>query len=228
MFGYLGDYMDPFMNLLLFIVLVGIVLVIGLVRAGFGNRSVKSKSRNAKTAPWDLHEFLNLKPSRPGPREYYGFSEESVRSHAHRFVGRFDGAILHWEEVPVLDLILENKFPVSYLPDKGKKEDFFQAGLYALALAESGVSCMDAKIVTIYCLQDVAKRCLLRNSPKKCWDCGEGRIFSQRYNQREIRKQLKRIDEVWYKKRRPRASPTEANCRPCPYSRNGKCNYSAV
>lgn len=220
--------MDSFKNLLQFIFLVVIVLVVGFIRTGFGNSNVKSKLRNAKTAPWDLHEFLNLKPSHSKSMEYYRFSEESVRSHAHRFVGRFDGAILHWEEVPILDLIIENKFPVSYLPDKGKKEDFFQAGLYALALAESGVSCINTKLVTIYCLQDIAKRCLLGNSPKKCWDCEEGRSFSKRFDQQEIRKHLKRIDEVWYKKRSARASPTEANCRPCPYSKNGKCNYSAV
>jgi len=220
--------MNPFLNLLLFILLVTIVLVTGLIRAGFGNHNVRSKLRNAKIAPWNLHEFLTLKPGRPKSNEYYRFSEQSVRSHAHRFAGRFDGAILHWEEVPILDLVIENKFPVRYLPDNGKKEDFFQAGLYALAMAESGVSCIDTKLVTIYCLQDVAKRCLLGNSPKTCWNCGEGRIFSQRYNQREIRKQLKRIDEVWYKKRRPRASPTEANCRPCPYSKSGNCNYAVV
>jgi len=205
--------MNPFLNLLLFILLVTIVLVTGLIRAGFGNHNVRSKLRNAKIAPWNL---------------YYRFSEQSVRSHAHRFAGRFDSAILHWEEVPILDIVMENKFPVRHLPDNGKEEDFFQAGLYALALAESGVSCIDTKLVTIYCLQDVAKRCLLGNSPKTCWNCGEGRIFSQRYNQREIRKQLKRIDEVWYEKRKPRASPTEANCRPCPYGKNGKCNYTVV
>jgi len=220
--------MDSILNLFLFIVLVGIVLVTGFVRVGFRTITVKGKLRNAKTAPWGLHEFLNLKPSRPKSNEYYRFNEESVRSHAHRFVGRLDSAILHWKEVPILDLVVENKFPVSYLPEKAKKEDFFQAGLYALALSESGVSCRDTKLVIIYCLQDVAKRCLFGDAPKKCWDCDEGTIFSQQFNQRKITKYLKRIDEVWYKKRRPKASPTETNCRPCPYSRNGKCNYSAV
>ncbi len=125
--------MDPILNLVLFIILVGIVLVTGFIRIGFRTITVKGMLRNAKTSPWDLHEFLNLKPGHPKPHEYYRFSEESVRSHAHRFVGRFDSAILHWKEVPILDMIVENKFPVNYLPEKVKKEDFFQAGLYALA-----------------------------------------------------------------------------------------------
>ena len=184
--------------------------------------------RNAKKAPWDLQEFLSLNPSNPKRSEYYSFNEESVRSHAHRYVGRFDGAILHWEEVPVLDMIIENKFPVSFLPEKVKKEDIFQAGLYALALVDTGVSCSDAKLVIIYCLQDAAKRCLQGNSPKKCWDCGEGKIFSKKFDQREIMKDLAKLDAVWYKKRKPRAKPTEDNCRPCPFSKNGKCNYLAI
>ena len=84
------------MNLLLFILLVGTVLVIAVFRVGLGTISVKGKMRNAKSAPWDLQEFLSLNPSSPKRNEFYRFSEESVRSHAHRFVGRFDGAILHW------------------------------------------------------------------------------------------------------------------------------------
>jgi hypothetical protein len=220
--------MSAFLNLLLFILLIGTILVIAIFRVGAGTISIRGKMRNAKPAPWDLQEFLNLNPSSPKRNEFYRFSEESVRSHAHRYVGRFDGAILHWEEVPILDLIIENKFPVSYLPDKVKKEDIFQAGLYALALAETGISCRDTRLVIIYCLQDIAKTCLQGNSQRKCWDCGEGKLFSQKFNQREIMKSLKRIDAVWYKRRKPQASPTEDHCRPCPYSRNGKCNYSAV
>jgi len=137
--------MDPISNLVLFIFFVGIIIVTGFMKMGFRTITVKGKLRNAETSQWDLNEFLNLKPSSPKSNEYYRFSEESVRSQAHRFVGRFDSAILHWEEVPILDLIVENKFPVSYLPDKAKKEDFFQAGLYALALSESGVCILSSR-----------------------------------------------------------------------------------
>jgi hypothetical protein len=218
--------MNPFLYIVSFSVLIGLILIIAVYRLGVGTLSVKGKLRNAHKAPWALHEFLTLNPSKPKNKEYYRFNEEPVRSHAHRFVGRFDGAILHWEEVPILDMIIENKFPVSYLPEHAKREDIFQAGLYALALADSGVSCRDTKLVIIYCLQDEAKRCWQGNTPKMCWECNEGRIYAQNFNQREILKSLSKIDEVWYKKRRARTNPSEENCRPCPYSMNGKCNYS--
>ena len=220
--------MSAFLNLLLFILLVGIVLVVAIFRAGVRTISINGKLRNANLAPWDLQEFLSLNPRNPKRKEFYKFSEQSVRSHAHRYVGRFDGAILHWENVPILDMIIENKFPVNYLPEKVKKEDIFQAGLYALALADTGISCRDTRLVIIYCLQDSAKRCLHRNSQRNCWDCREAKIFSQKFNQHEIMKHLVIIDAVWYKKRKPRARPSEENCRSCPFSINGRCNYSAV
>jgi hypothetical protein len=220
--------MTPFLNIFSFSVFVGITLVIAIYRFRMGTLSVKGKLRNALIAPWNLHEFLTLNRSRPHYNEYYRFTEEPVMSHAHRFVGRFDGAILHWEEVPILDMIIENKFPVSYLPERAKREDIFQAGLYALALADSGVSCSYTKLVIVYCLQDDAKRCQEGNTPKKCWECNDGRIYSQNFNQREILRSLSKINQVWYKKRRPRANPSHDNCLPCPYSMNGKCNYSTV
>ncbi|MHA1136459.1 MAG: hypothetical protein ACTSSE_08235 [Candidatus Thorarchaeota archaeon] len=220
--------MNPFLSIFSFSVLIALILIIAIYRIGVGTFSVRGKMRNAQKAPWDLHEFLILNPSKPKNNEYYRFSEESIRSHAHGFVGRFDGAILHWKDAPILDMIIESKFPISYLPERAIKEDIFQAGLYALALADTGVSCKDAKLVIIYCLQDVAKRCLQGNTSKMCWDCGEGKIFYQNCDLREVMKNLSKINEVWYKKRRPRANPTEDHCRPCPYSKNGKCNYSAV
>lgn len=216
------------MNLLFFVLFIGTILVIAILRAGFGFNSIKGIISNASFAPWNFHEFLKLSQSSPKSNEFYRFNEESVRSHAHRYVGRFDSAIFHWEDVPILDLIIENKFPVSYLPDRVKKEDIFQAGLYALALAESGVSCRDAKLVIIYCLQDAAKRCLQGNSQRRCWDCSDGKIFSQNFNQREIMKNLAKINAVWYKKRKPDANPSEDNCHHCPYSRDGRCNYSVA
>ena len=182
--GFSGDLMNPFLSIFSFAALIAIILIIAVFRIGLGTLTVKGKMRSAQKAPWDLHEFLSLNPSKPKHNEYYKFSEESVRSHAHRFVGRFDGAILHWEDVPILDMIIENKFPVSYLPERVKKEDIFQAGLYALALADTGVSCRNSKLVIIYCLQDVAKRCLQGNKPRMCWECGEGKIFTQNFNRR--------------------------------------------
>lgn len=226
--GYSGDLMNPYLNIFSFSILIAIIVAIAIYRIRVGTLSVRGKMRNAQKAPWDLHEFLTINPSKSKNNEYYRFSEESVRSHAHGFVGRFDSAILHWDDGSILDMIIENKFPVSYLPERAKGEDIFQAGLYALALADTGVSCRDAKLVIVYCLQEVARRCLQGNTPRMCWDCSKGKIFSQNCNLREVMKNLSKIDEVWYKKRHPRANPSEDNCRPCPYSMNGKCNYSAV
>ena len=220
--------MNPYLNIVSFAFLLSIIFIIAIYRSGIGNLTVRGKMKHAQPAPWDLHEFLSLNPTRPRENEYYRFNEEAVRSHAYRFVGRFDSAILHWEDAPILDMIIENKFPVSYLPDSVKREDIFQAGLYALALAEGGVSCSETKLVVIYCLQDTAKKCFESNSAKMCWQCGKGRIFSKNYSRNRIVKDLSKINEVWYAKRKPRANPTEDNCRPCPFSENGKCNYSAV
>ena len=184
--------------------------------------------KGANSAPWPLHEFLLLNPRKTKRNDYYRFNEENVRSHAQRFLGRFDTAILHWEESPILDVMIERKFPVNELPANVKAEDLFQAGLYTLALSESGVSCRDAQLVIVYCLQDIARKCLDGNSSRDCWRCSDGRKFHRRYKEKDVRKHLKRLDEVWYDKRKPRPSPSLQTCRPCPYGKNGKCNYSEI
>lgn len=212
-------------NLLLFILLVTTILLVAVIRSktGFG---ILSKINRAEKSPWKLHEFLLLNPNRKRRGEYYRFNEEIVRSHAHKYLGRFDTAILHWEESPVLDLIIERKFPIYKLPEKKREEDIFQAGLYAFALLESGVSCRDSKLAIIYCLQDVAKRCLDKKTQSKCWSCSEGKKFIKNFNKQEIEKNLKRLNEVWYLNRKPKASPSISKCGSCPYSKNGICNYS--
>ena len=65
------------------------------------------------------------------------------------YVGRFVGAVLHWEKSPILDIVIEYKFPVKHLPRQTRKEDVFQSGLYALALLDSGLSCSSTRLVTI-------------------------------------------------------------------------------
>ncbi len=218
--------MDPILNLLLFITLLSSILLVALFR--FESTGISGKVRRANAAPWDLHEFLLLNPSKGKYNEYYRFNEETVRSHTHRFLGRFDTAILHWEKSPILDAMVERKFPVNNLPERVKEEDIFQAGLYTLALAESGVSCSETQLAIIYCLQDTAKRCLSKKSPINCWSCPEGKKFHRKYNEKIVRKQLKRLDEVWYNKRKPKPSPSPQTCGTCPYGRNGKCNYSEI
>lgn len=185
------------------------------------------KMRRAVSAPLCLSEFLTKKQKQWKNHTYYYFSEEAVRSLGHRFVGRFDGAVIHWDDVAILDLIIELKFPSQYLPRHKKPEDVFQAGLYALALMESGVSCSSTKLVTIYCPQDRAEKCLERKSIGDCWRCSESRSYVTKFRPNDVLRTLKRLDEVWYEGRKPRPTHDESNCRVCPYS-NSRCNYTLV
>ncbi|MFW9960849.1 MAG: hypothetical protein ACFFDV_07520 [Candidatus Thorarchaeota archaeon] len=220
--------MDQLLNILAFSILIGTIAVIAAIRSVHFFRRTSNIMGKAQNSPWSLLDFMQLKPSRWKRYEYYRFVEEPVRSFAHRYNGRIDTAILHWEKVPILDFLIEYKFPINHIPTKMKDEDYFQLGLYSLALAESGVSCSTAKLSTVYCLQDVAKRCTQDKSKRMCWSCGEGRIFEKRFNPDNIEKHLKRLDEVWYQKRLPKAAPSVARCRPCPFSKSGNCNFSTV
>ena len=220
--------MDRLLNILAFALLIGIVAFIGLTKSNRNHWGTSSIIRKSQKSPWNLVEFTQLHPSHWKRREYYRFTEELVRSLAHRYFGRFDTAILHWEDAAILDVLIEYKFPVNYLPTKMKEEDHFQAGLYSLALAESGISCSSTRLVTVYCLQDDAKRCVQDKLKRNCWSCGDGRIFEKKFNPDKIHKHLKRLDEVWYKKRKPIATPSKTKCRPCPFSQRGDCNFTAI
>jgi hypothetical protein len=219
--------MEAYLGLMLFIAFIGGVLVLLNMQARTGFSTTGMKMRRAIQSPWSLSDFLKLNPSRWKIAEYYSFSEVTVHSLGHRYVGRFDSAILHWEEVPVLDVIIEYKFPVTHLPEQSRPEDVFQAGLYAFAFMETGVSCSTTRLVTIYCLQDRAKRCVDGKSNKSCWSCGDGKIYTNRFNPRKVIRTLKRLDEIWYKGRTPKPSPELRKCRSCPFRRD-KCNYSAA
>ena len=183
--------------------------------------------RRAVSAPVCLSEFLTKEERQRKSHFYYFFSEETVRSLGHRFVGRFDGAVIHWEDVAVLDLVIEYKFPSHQLPSHKKPEDVFQAGLYALALMESGISCSSTKLVTIYCPQDRAEKCLERKSIRDCWRCSESRSYVAKFRPNDVLRTLRRLDEVWYEGRKPKPTQEEYNCRVCPY-RNDRCSYSLV
>lgn len=209
------------------IVFIGGIILLLISQPKTGLSTVGMKMRGAVLSQWSLYEFLQLKPSRWKFNQYYSFSEETVRSLGHRFIGRFDNAIFHWEDSPVLDLIIEHKFPVRHLPKKSRPEDIFQAGLYALALYESGVSCSTTRLVNIYCLQDRAKKCLEGSTAIECWLCSDNKIHVKRFNPNKMIKALKKMDEVWFDNQKPRPSPEQGKCRSCPYSRE-KCNYSVV
>ena len=203
------------------------ILLILILETHTGFVATSMKMGRAIPSPWSLAEFIRLEPGKRKNYQYYSFSEENVRSLGNRYVGRLDTAILHWEQALILDLIIEYKFPVNHLPSKAREEDVFQSGLYALALQESGVSCSSAKIVTIYCLQDKAKECVSQKTAKQCWRCNDGKTFTTRFRPERVKKDLSKLDEVWYKGRKARPVQKPSICRACPYSKN-RCNYSAI
>ena len=218
--------MNPFASIILLAVFIGGVFTILHMNSGGAFNTTGRRIRKAQSSEWTLVEFLSLK-NRPNSNRSFLFNEQPIFSLGHRFNGRFDNAVLHWEEAPILDAIIERKFPTRHLPEKPRNEDIFQAGLYALALFESGVSCASTRLVLVYCLQKNAKQCIGRNH-NDCVACSNGLVFSRRFNQKRVLRALEKLDEVWYHGRKPKASPNEWKCRGCPYGRNGTCNHSAA
>ncbi|MFW9963307.1 MAG: hypothetical protein ACFFCX_07080 [Candidatus Sifarchaeia archaeon] len=217
-------------NLDTLIIMIGFfagVLLLFTVHPRTRFSTTRLKIKRANPAPWSMSEFLNTKSSQVAINQHYYFSEEIVRSLGHRYIGRLDGAVLHWKEVPILDCVIEFKFPVSILPRRVRAEDLFQSGLYALALLESGVSCSSTMLVIVYCLQEKAKRCQSRKSTKLCWECCDGKTFVRRFKSKKVIGELHRLDEVWYNGRQPKPTRELSSCRICPYSRN-RCKYSLV
>lgn len=219
--------MSDITNLLMLVAFISGILLLLYLQPETSFATIGMKMQRATQAQWSLNEFLRMKQNRWKVNKYYSFSEETVRSLGHRFVGRFDAAILHWANAPVLDAIVEYKFPVNHLPSQSRPEDVFQAGLYALALRESGVSCSSTRLVVIYCLQEKAKRCVRKGSTRECWRCRNGKVFVTRFKPKNVLRGLKRLDEVWYEGRKPRPAKESSRCKVCPYSRD-MCNYSVV
>jgi CRISPR/Cas system-associated exonuclease Cas4 (RecB family) len=217
---------DPFASAIFLAAFIGGISTILYMNSAGAFSVAGRRIRKAEMSEWTLTEFLSLE-SRPNSKRSFLFSEQSVFSLGHRFNGRFDNAVLHWEEAPVLDAIIERKFPTRHLPEKPRDEDIFQAELYALALMESGVSCSSTKLVLVYCLQKNAKECIGRNHPN-CVACGNGLVFTRRFKQKRVLRALEKLDEVWYQGRKPKANPREWRCRGCPYGRNGVCNHTAA
>jgi len=221
-------HMDPAQSILLLAIFLAGALALlydvrkGTIKSIFGiiNRSI--------VAPWDLNTFLQLESEPPEPKQCYSFAEETVVSMGHRYNGRFDQAVLRFDGVPVLEIVIERKFPSRNIPKIVRTEDMFQAGLYALALMERGVSCSSTRLVVIYCTQKAASNCVSVGKGMNCFGCRKGRAFQQEFNLKRVLKTLKKLDEIWYKKRKPRPSPEVGKCRACPYGTNGVCNHSAA
>lgn len=183
--------------------------------------------RDAELARWTLSQFLHLNSDRRTFGKSFIFREQTIRSLGHRYVGRFDYAVLHWKEVPILDAVIERKFPRNYLPSRPRPEDTFQAGLYALGLLQSGVSCSSARLILMYCLQEAARRCIGKNRAD-CLSCKKGTMFTQRFRPRKVLKALRKLDEVWFDGRKPKASPIPSKCRACPYGIDQSCRHSST
>ncbi len=223
-----GDTLEPEMSaLLLAIYLIGVLDILIQERQSLsfiGHRSISI----AKPIQMGINAFARRGPDDANPKKTYSFSEESAVSMSHRYNGKFDTAILRWDTGPILVALIERKFPRSILPNQVKAEDVFQASLYALALKEKGISSTSTQILVVYCLQEVAIKCLKKKGGLDCFSCKEGKVFKSRYNEKKTLKQLTKLDEVWYEGRKPKPDPSVENCRACPFSKKVKCKYSAV
>jgi hypothetical protein len=220
--------LDPTLSGLFLLVFIGglLLLLFGMTKTPFS--STTRTIRKSKSAIWNLSEFRRLKPGELDPKQPYLFTEEHVISMGHQFNGRFDAAVLRSAEAPILEIMIERKFPTKILPEEVRQEDMFQAELYILALMESGVSCTSTRTIILYCLQDEATRCPYHRETRVCMSCPKGRKFETKFNQKKVLRVLSKLDEVWYYSRKPKASPSVTNCRVCPYSMKHICQYSAV
>ncbi len=214
-------------SLLLLLFLVGILILLYLGKQNF-IFTVYGRIKRATPAQMNINSFARKGPRSKNPKKTYAFSEMNAVSMTHRYRGRFDTTVLRWDTGPILVALIERKYPRSVLPQTAKPEDVFQASLYALALKEKGISCSSSQLLTIYCLQDAATRCLKKQGGLDCLRCKEGRVFKTRFNEKKTLKQLDRLDEVWYESRKPKPNSTQLNCRVCPYSKKRKCEHSAV
>ena len=219
---------DPVQSIMLLaIFLAGALALLYDIGEGSINPVFRIINR-AIDSPWDLNTFLHLESDQPESSQYFSFAEETVVSMGHRYNGRFDQAVLRFSGVPVLEVVIERKFPSRNMPKIVRTEDIFQAGLYALALMERGVSCSSTRLVVIYCSQNAASNCVHTGKSVNCFEWGKGRIFQENFSPKKVLKTLKKLDEIWYKRRKPKPSPEVGKCRACPYGANGVCNYSAA
>ncbi|TFF96128.1 hypothetical protein EU546_01990 [Candidatus Thorarchaeota archaeon] len=205
---------------------LGILVIILVLSKKPLNYRARRILLNARSTEMSVKELLELDSPRSKKRgRGYLLCEQTVKSVGHRYAGRLDAAVMSWEEVPTAHLVVERKFPVNHLPKAARQEDFFQAGLYALALLETGVSCSSTLLMIIYCLQDRAKRCMEKPSRQSCASCGDARVFVSRFNQNQLERTLERLDEVWFSRRPPRPTRRADMCRICPFGAKGTCNY---
>lgn len=213
-------------TVLAFVIVAGIMLLV-YTKVQTSLPSLGRLLRGSMSAPWGLFDFLTSLPWGLREDQRYLFTEQWVSSKRHSFGGRFDYAIMRYGEVRILDAVIERKFPMGRLPSKAKPEDAFQAGLYSLALMDSGVSCKSAKLIIMYCNQQNAFRCGRSTFPD-CLNCSKPRIFLKQFKSDEVVHALHRLDEVWKGVRPPRPCPERTKCSGCPFGGLGQCRYSVA
>ncbi|MEM2141867.1 MAG: hypothetical protein QXS20_03030 [Candidatus Thorarchaeota archaeon] len=156
---------------------------------------------------------------------YLSFHEQPVQSIVNRIAGIPDSVYMHIKDRPVVDIVVERKYPSRSLPRKAYPEDVFQASLYALALSDNGMDCRQTRLALIYCLQDRARRCM-SGERNLCIGCRYGRVFISSFNRERTLSDLLRLDEIWFRMRTPRPSSRKDTCARCPYSDRRVCPYS--
>jgi hypothetical protein len=173
-----------------------------------------------------LRHFIAKEPPKRILDRHFLFTEENVYSISNRFRGRFDMAILHWDESPILDVLFERKFPTGRLPIKVHQYDVFQASLYALALMDSGVICSSTKIIVAYCRQEDAIKCQHNRAIASCLRCDNGAVFTIDFSFKETIKKLHSLNRYWFESKQPKSSPDIHKCSICPYASKEVCKWS--
>ncbi len=205
--------------------LLGVAVLLMVIRSDL---SEGSRALLARATPTDLTpiEFKELPPHKRTKTKQL-LQEQTVRSLGHRYIGKFDAAVVAWEDAPIAHILLERKYPSNHLPTKARSEDFFQTGLYALALMESGYSCARTTLMVIYCLQDRALRCKENSNAFNCGACRSAKVFSRAFKPKDVLRKLRKLDEIWYAGRRPEPQPSQAKCQACPYGASA-CQFSVA
>jgi len=224
---YQLETIDSLLNAAFLVTFIISILLVGMATRRLPSTGVFGVVRSASTADFSLGEFLHSRAETGSRRREFAFQEEYVASLGRRIHGRVDCAYLHMEEVPVLDLLVEMKFPLKLLPETVHAEDLFQASLYALALADSGVSCSHTRLEVIYCTQKQAEHCFGQGG-RSCVTCRRARRFHRKFDYKSTVATLSRLDEVWYEGRKPKPIARPEQCRRCPYSHDGACNYASA
>ncbi|MHA2385682.1 MAG: hypothetical protein ACXAEE_05685, partial [Candidatus Thorarchaeota archaeon] len=88
---------DPITSAIFLAVFIGGIFAMLYMNSAGAFSATGRRIRKAQLSEWTLSEFLSLK-SRPNSSRSFLFSEQPVFSLGHRFNGRFDNAVLHWEE----------------------------------------------------------------------------------------------------------------------------------